>query len=129
MLTCIAGATTTGIPLPIAVVAKVVTGVSSIPDAILQRLFAVAGAISRRSAEPPSPQNVTCSTSPVMEVIAGRPVAYVSASGWMMPQAALLITAWTSAPLLRSACASRTVSTAAILPVTASTILRFFSVR
>jgi len=56
MLSCIAGATTTGIPCPSAVVAKVVTGVSSIPQAIFPMVFAVQGATSRRSAAPPSPQ-------------------------------------------------------------------------
>ncbi|OQC68781.1 MAG: hypothetical protein BWX50_01144 [Euryarchaeota archaeon ADurb.Bin009] len=56
MLSCIAGATTTGIPRPSAVVAKVVAGVSSIPAAILPMVFAVQGAMRRRSAAPPSPQ-------------------------------------------------------------------------
>ena len=56
MLSCIAGATTTGILRPSAVVAKVVAGVSSIPAAILPMVFAVQGAMRRRSAAPPSPQ-------------------------------------------------------------------------
>ncbi len=56
MLSCIAGARTIGSPRPSAVVAKVVTGVSSIPQAIFPMEFAVQGAIRRRSASPPSPQ-------------------------------------------------------------------------
>ncbi len=53
MLSCIAGTTTTGIRRPSAVVAKVVAGVSSIPQAILPMVLAVQGATSRRSASPP----------------------------------------------------------------------------
>jgi hypothetical protein len=62
---------TTGRPRPIAVVAKVVMMVSSIPQAIFPTVFAVAGAIKRRSASPPSPQYLTCSTMPVISVSAG----------------------------------------------------------
>ncbi len=75
MVACMAGTTTTGKPLPSAVVAKVVTGVSSMPQAILPTVFAVQGATRSRSARPPSPHHCTCSTSPVIAVIAGRPVA------------------------------------------------------
>jgi len=75
MLSCMAGATTTGRPAPSAVLANVVTGVSSMPRAILQSVFAVQGAMSSRSAHPPSPQNVTCSTCPESAVIASFPVA------------------------------------------------------
>ena len=75
MVSCMAGTTTTGMPLPSAVVAKVVTGVSSMPHAILPTVFAVQGATRRRSACPSSPHQSTCSTSPVIAVIAGRPVA------------------------------------------------------
>ena len=60
-----------GIPRPMAVVAKVVTIVSSIPHAILEIVFAVDGAIKSKSALPPSPQYRTCSTMPVIFVIAG----------------------------------------------------------
>ena len=52
MVSCMAGTTTTGMPLPSAVVAKVVTGVSSMPHAILPTVFAVQGATRRRSALP-----------------------------------------------------------------------------
>ena len=72
---CIAGTTITGTPEPRAVVANEVTGVSSIPYAIFPMVFAVAGAIRRRSALPLSPQNSTCSTLPPSSVIAGFPVA------------------------------------------------------
>ncbi len=72
---CIAGTTITGTPEPRAVVANEVTGVSSIPYAIFPIVFAVAGAIRRRSALPLSPQNSTCSTLPPSSVIAGFPVA------------------------------------------------------
>jgi len=75
MLWCIAGTTMTGIPEPMAVVAKVVTGVSSIPRATFATVFAVAGAMRRREADPSSPQNATCSTIPERAVIAGLPQA------------------------------------------------------
>ena len=45
-----------GIFLPRAVVAQVVTVVSSIPQAIFDIVFAVHGAIKKRSARPSSPQ-------------------------------------------------------------------------
>ena len=48
---------------------------SSIPAAILHRVFAVAGAMRRRSAHPPSPHQATCSTRPEIPVIAVLPVA------------------------------------------------------
>ena len=76
MASCMAGTTATGLPLPRAVVAKVVTGVSSMPQAILPMVLAVAGAMSSRSAWPPTPQNCTCSTRPVISVITGWAVAY-----------------------------------------------------
>ncbi len=122
MLWCMAGMMITGFLLPSAVVAKVVTGVSSIPHAIFPMVFAVQGAISRRSALPPSPQSPTCSTRPVIRVIAGSPEAYASASGATIPQAAALITTLTFAPRRRSAWITFTISTAAMLPVTPTTI-------
>ena len=62
MASCMAGTTATLLPLPKAVVAKVVTGVSSMPQAILPMVLAVAGATRSMSASPPTPQNWTCST-------------------------------------------------------------------
>jgi len=76
MASCMAGTTATGLPLPRAVVAKVVTGVSSMPLAILPMVLAVAGATRKRSAFPPTPQNKTCSTRPVISVITGWVEAY-----------------------------------------------------
>jgi len=52
MAPCIAGAITIGTPEPRATEAIVVTGVSSMPQAILQMVLAVAGAMSSRSALP-----------------------------------------------------------------------------
>ena len=76
MASCMAGTTATGLPLPRAVVANVVTGVSSMPQAILPMVLAVAGATSSRSAAPPTPQNWTCSTLPVISRITELPLAY-----------------------------------------------------
>jgi hypothetical protein len=70
-----AGTITMGMPLPREVVAKVVIGVSSMPEAIFPIVFAVHGAIRSRSAVPPSPQDVTCSTMPERRVTVGIPVA------------------------------------------------------
>ena len=76
MASCIAGTTATGLLLPKAVVANVVTGVSSMPEAIFPMVLAVAGATRNRSALPPTPQNSTCSTFPVISVITGCADAY-----------------------------------------------------
>jgi len=76
MASCIAGTTATGLPLPRAVVANVVTAVSSMPQAILPMVLAVAGTTSRRSAAPPTPQNWTCSTFPVISRTTGLELAY-----------------------------------------------------
>jgi len=73
---CMAGITSTGTPEPMAVVAKVVTGVSSIPRAILDIVLAVAGATRSRSARGSrSPHRATCSTAPVSSEIGRIPAA------------------------------------------------------
>ena len=95
---CIAGAHTTGTPAPRAVVAHVVTGVSSTALATLPTVFAVAGASSRTSAHPSLPHSSTCSTRPVISVTTSCSVANSSAHGWMIPFAAGVITALTAAP-------------------------------
>ncbi len=115
----------TGMPPPSAVVANVVTGVSSTPIAILDMVLAVAGAMSIRShLSGTSPQNETCWTLPSISVVTGLPEANSSAHGWMIVWASLDMTTWTSAPCLMSSLHSLTHSTAAMLPVTPSTILR-----
>ena len=63
MYPCMAGATATGIPLPRATVAIVVTGVSSMPLAILEIVLAVAGYTRKRSASEGSPRYLMCSRS------------------------------------------------------------------
>ena len=49
MVPCMEGQIRSGMPVPSAVVAKVVTGVSSIPQAIFERVLAVAGQTRTRS--------------------------------------------------------------------------------
>ena len=126
---CIAGAMTTGTSAPRAVVAVVVTGVSSTAPAILPTVLAVAGAIRSTSAQPSRPQRSTCSTRPVISVTTSCSVANSSAHGWMTPVALSLINARTDAPCRRSSWASSTVFTAAILPVTPSATLTPSSIR
>ncbi|BAA30552.1 114aa long hypothetical protein [Pyrococcus horikoshii OT3] len=75
ILSCIAGAIIIGM-CGKAVVTTVVTGVSSIPQAIFDIVFAVAGQTSIRSALfSCSPASSTCSINPVISVITGLPVA------------------------------------------------------
>lgn len=77
MDSCIAGTIMMGISDPCAVVAKVVTVVSSIPHAILDIVFAVAGAIMSKSALFSClPQSCTCSILPVSSVMHLLPVAH-----------------------------------------------------
>jgi hypothetical protein len=57
---------------------------------------------------------------PEIRVIAGLPLAYVRDSGDTIPVAASLITTCTVAPHRRSEWMSLTISTAAMLPVTAT---------
>ncbi len=77
MGSCAAGQTSTGTPFPRAIEAKVVTGVSSIPRAILEMVLAVQGATSRRSAcSGDSPSSLTCSAFPVSSRMTGFPVAH-----------------------------------------------------
>ena len=115
---CIAGTIRIGIFDPIAVVAKVVTVVSSMPCAIFEIVLAVHGQMSSRSAGFfTCPQNVTCSVAPVNSVIGFFPVANHIASGCMIFVAFGVITGITFAPCLISSRASLMVSTAAMLPV------------
>ena len=61
-----AGTITIDMPDPIAVVANVVTGLSSIPSAIFEMVFAVQGEISNKSTRPfIRPHSETCSVFPV----------------------------------------------------------------
>ncbi len=62
------------------------------PQAIFPMVLAVAGAMRRRSALPPTPQNSTCSTLPVILVTTGFSLAYSRAYGWMISMAAQLMT-------------------------------------
>src|SRR6267143_2029746 len=123
MDSCAAGATRIGIPEPRAFVAYVVTVESSIPFAILPTVLAVQGAMRRRSALPSRPHIWRYSMAPVISVTTGRPVAYSSAFGWRMAVAERVMTAWTSAPWRMSSWESRTLSTAAMLPVTPRTMV------
>ncbi|VVB69632.1 Uncharacterised protein [uncultured archaeon] len=123
MASCIAGTTMTGLRLPRAVVANVVTDVSSIPHAILPMVLAVAGTIISKSAFPPTPQNSTCSTRPVISVITGFWLAYSRAFGCSIWRAAGLMTQCTTAPRRIRSRTRSTVRTAAMLPVTPTTIL------
>ena len=96
---CIAGARRIGTWPPRATEANEVTGVSSIPWAILEIELAVAGAIKSRSACPShGPISVTCSTWRVSARIGGCPDAKVSASSVMIFSASALATTRTSAP-------------------------------
>ena len=126
---CIAGAMTTGVSAPSAVVAHVVTGVSSTAPAILPTVLAVAGAISKTSAQPSYPQSSTCSTLPVISVTTSLSVANSTAQGWTIPRALSVITPRTAAPWRRNSWASSTVLTAAIDPVTPSATLTPSSIR
>src|SRR6056297_2067613 len=118
-----AGAITTGTSAPSAVVAQVVTGVSSTAAAIFPAVFAVAGASSSTSAHPSRPHSSTCSTLPVISVTTGSSVAKSTAHGWTMFVAEGDMTARTLAPWRRSSCASSSTFTAAMLPETPSATL------
>ena len=75
MDSCIAGTIMIGMPEPNAVAANIVTGVSDMPVAILLMVFAVHGAMIKRSAVPSIPKNSTCLISPINFVITSCPVA------------------------------------------------------
>src|SRR2546427_4546815 len=114
-----AGQITSGIPPPSAIDAIVVTGVSSLPTATFDIVFAVQGAIRTRSAFPfHFPASLTCSVFPVSFLTTGFPVAHSSVSGLTSFSAASDITAFTSAPCLISSLASEGTSMEATLPVT-----------
>ncbi|VVC71927.1 Uncharacterised protein [uncultured archaeon] len=118
MLECIAGTRITGIFEPSAVLANVVTGVSSIPCAIFPRVFAVHGETRRRSARDSDfPQSEMCSQSPERHAITGLPVAQWNSSGRTRRCAASLTTQKTSAPFLMSSRAKSMERAAATLPV------------
>src|SRR5207244_8328059 len=76
------GARRIGMPEPSAFVAYVVTVVSSIPCAILPIVFAVQGAIKRRSAFASRPHISRYSMEPVMAVTTACAVAYFGAFRW-----------------------------------------------
>ena len=115
----IAGAISSGTPLPSSVSVKSVGGVSPMPCTTFASDEAVQGASTSRSASA-----VTCSTCPVISVTGGRPHANSSAFRPTISSAAGEATICTSAPCRSSSRASPTDSTAATEPVTASQTVR-----
>ena len=89
----------TGIFEPIATVATVVTGVSSIPQAIFPIVLAVAGAMRTRSTlSGVLPASLMCSSFPVSSVTTLLPVAHSKSSIPTIFSVAGVTTAYTSAP-------------------------------
>ena len=121
---CMAGTIMMGIFEPNAVAAKVVTVVSSMPQAIFEIVLDVAGAIRSRSAFLSClPQCWTCSILPVSLVIHVFPVAHSMRFGWIIFFALLVITGITSAPFRMSVRARSGDFTAATEPVMQRTIV------
>ncbi len=128
MDSCMAGTIIIGTPDPKAVETTDVTGVSSIPHAILLMVLAVAGATRTKSALLVRlPTSATCSTLPVNSVTTGFPVAHSIRYGWIIFLAISDMTAKTSARYLIRPLAISEDRTAATLPVMHKTTLFPFS--